>query len=89
MAVKSTMIQFTPSAPVIENHDDLPSSIRMIHDPPPYSPSQPSHSRYERSQNRSECSEPFLTRISRKSQRLRQCNINIMLKIALFQGLIA
>ncbi|VBB34276.1 unnamed protein product [Acanthocheilonema viteae] len=70
-----------PTAPVIENCDDLPSSIRVIRDPPPYSPPLSSHA------------EPSI-RISRneseKLRHLRQCDIaNTMLKVALFKGLIA
>lgn len=66
--------------------------MRIVRDPPPYSPPLPPHSEYAEPL-RSEYAEPFLMRTSRnenrKSQRMQQCNnTNNILKVALFEGLI-
>ncbi|KAM3724902.1 Myosin-binding protein C, cardiac-type [Dirofilaria immitis] len=73
-----------PTAPIIENYDDSDYSITMIRNPPPYSPPNPSQSDYAK---------PFLTQISRKkskkSRQWRQYDMDIIFKIALFEGLVA
>ncbi|VDM94565.1 unnamed protein product [Onchocerca ochengi] len=79
----SSIIRYSsiPTAPVIE---DSPYSVSMVRNPPPYSPPLPPQT---------ENAKPLLTRFSRrrseKARQWRQCDINIIRKVALFEGLIA